>query len=222
MKYKQMKRTLSLILLMMLVFQAANAQQVKFTKPDHKQLKKEISGKNAVAYNRLMQRFVDNDTTLTLADYHKLYYGSAFKAGYNPMNETPLRDSLYRVFVKAQSGEVDFGKVKSLAQRILDQIPFDIRTLDPASYACRMLNDNATAAKIEFKMGRLIETIYNSGDGLTEETPFIVVLVANETDVIRALGFTLAGTTSIQSGKLHYRKVTENEFGVQGFYFKVL
>lgn len=216
-----MKRTLALILLMMLVFQAANAQQVKFSIPDHKKLKKEISGKNSVVYDRLMQRFADNDTTLTLADYHKLYYGSAHKAGYNPMADTPLRDSLYIAFSKNQSGEADFGKIRSLAMRILKQIPFDIRTLDPASYACRMLNDNATAAKMEFKMGRLIETIYNSGDGLTEETPFTVVLVANETDVIRALGFSLSGSSSVQSGKLHYWKVSENEFGVQGFYFRV-
>ncbi|HLO90315.1 MAG TPA: DUF4919 domain-containing protein [Lentimicrobium sp.] len=196
--------------------------QTSFSAPDMKKISKSLSGKNAALYGRLMNRLQTNDTTLSLNDYQLLYYGTALQAGYNPQKDSPLRDTLYGLFSNAQSGRADFREVKKIANQILEQLPFDIRTLDPSIHASRMLNDNATADKLEMRMGRIIETIYNSGDGRTETTPFYVVSTANEVDMLRALGFTPATIIAMQSGNLDFWKVKENDFGIDGFFFKVL
>lgn len=196
--------------------------QTSFSAPDLKKISKSLSGKNAALYGRLMNRLQTNDTTLTLNDYHLLYYGNALQPAYNPQNDSPLRDTLYSLFSSAQSGRADFRDVKKVANQILEQLPFDIRTLDPSIHASRMLNDNATADKLEKRMGRIIETIYNSGDGRTETTPFYVASTANETDMLRALGFAPATPLPMPSGNLHFWKVKENEFEIEGFFFKVL
>lgn len=214
-----MKSTLSTIILLSLSL-GLLAQTPKFNVPDYRNLKKELNGKNS-SYEKLMQRYTNFDTTLTMSDYHLLYYGYTLQPDYNPQKETTLRDSLYQAFSRNQSGEADFNKIQSLAFNVLQELPFDIRTLDPAIYATEMLKDHSLATKMEHRLGRLVETIFNSGDGLTQDTPFFVVSTANESDVIRALGFTPSTTAPMQSNTLHYWKVKENEFGVEGFYFGV-
>lgn len=217
-----MKKFLLFVVSLVIVFNTVQAQKVKFASPDMKKLTKELTGKNSGVYERLMQRYNNNDTLLSLHDYHLLYYGSALKQSYNPVADSPLRDSLNAAISKNQSGNADFTKIRSISTQILQQFPFDIRTLDPAIYACRMLNMSKEASALEFRMGRIIETIYNSGDGLTEDTPFHIVSTANELDMIMALGFSPSSTSAVQAGNLRYWKVKENEFGVTGFYFKVV
>lgn len=216
-----MKRLFIVIITFFLCTNLFSQQPVKFNIPDRKKITKALTGRNEGMYGRLMDRLKANDTTLTIQDYHLLYYGSALQTAYNPMKSTPLQDSLFRVFSKAQSGRADYKEVKSIAWQVLDELPFDIRTLDPAIYACRMLNDDGTAEKLEVRMGRIIETIFTSGDGLTEQTPFYITSTSNDADMIRALGFTPAGNTPQQSGNLRYWKVKENEFEILGFYFLV-
>lgn len=199
-----------------------SAQKTSYNTPDLKKIEKSLSGKNAAMYGRFMDRLKKNDTTLTLEDYHLLYYGTSLQAGYDPQKESPLRDTLYISFSQSQSGRTDFKAVMILANQILEQLPFDIRTLDPAIHASRMLNDNATAEKLEIRMGRILETIFNSGDGRSETTPFHVISVANEVDMLRALGFSPAVNAPMQSGNLHFWRVKENEFGIEGFFFRVL
>ncbi len=217
-----MKRTLFITILLALGISMAQAQKPKYAIPDIKKLNKELTGKNSGVYERLMQRYKNNDTLLSLHDYHLLYYGSALKDSYNPVADSPLRDSLNAAISKNQSGKADFAKIRKISGQILEQLPFDIRTLDPAIYADRMLDMSKEASALEFKMGRIIETIYNSGDGLTEDTPFHIVSTANELDMIMALGFSPSSTSAVQAGNLRYWKVKENEFGVTGFYFKVV
>lgn len=215
-------KKLSGLLLITLVYSVTFAQKTDFRTPDLKKIGKSLSGRNASLHGRLMDRLKNNDTTLNLEEYHLLYYGTALQQGYSPQLDSPLRDTLYSTFSMAQSGKADFRTVKTIANQILEQLPFDIRTLDPSIHASRMLNDNGTADKLEIRMGRILETIFSSGDGRTETTPFYVVSTANEVDMLRALGFAPAVTAPIQSGDLHFWRVKENEFGIEGFFFKVL
>lgn len=215
-----MRKLLLIIALVTFSFISIVAQN-NFTQPNHKKLTKELSGRKAGVYDVLMQRYLSHDTTLSPGDYHLLYYGHALQPGYNPGRESSLRDSLNHAFKDNSSTDTDYEKIRSLAVRVLQDLPFDIRALDPAIHASEMLGDKNMADALEFKMGRLIETIFTSGDGLTQQTPFYVVSVANETDLIRALGFHISSTSAAQSQGLRFWPVAENEFGIKGFYFKM-
>jgi len=220
-----MKKTL--FVLLVFIYGSVAFGQAKFNVPDLKKISKSLSGKNAGLYGRLMNRMQANDTTLTLSDYRLLYYGASLQPEYAAIKENnlyspALQDSLFNVFSRAQSGAADFREVKILATKVLEEFPFDIKTLDIASHASRMLDDNVNAAKIEVRMGRILETIFSTGDGLTQETPFYIISASNEADMIRALGFTPASPIPQSTGLFHFRQVKENEYQIPGFYFQIL
>lgn len=214
-----MKRNFLLSLTLILITFNLFAQEPGRNTPDIKKISKQL--KDPELYSGLLNRYLANDSSLTIADYHLIYYGFSLQKGYDPNKDTRLRDSLNILFMNTGNGESDYRALQSLTNRILVQLPFDIRSLDPAIYASEMLKDNDQAIKLKIKMGRLIETIFNSGDGLTKESPFYVVSVANIPDMVRALGFEAVSTIPEQSGNLFYFKVKENEFGVTGFYFRI-
>jgi hypothetical protein len=107
------------------------------------------------------------------------------------------------------------------ANKIFENNPFDMRYLDPLIYVYHMQGKKELAQKLEFKLGRIIETIFNTGDGLTEKTAFHVISVSHEYDLLRALGFGFAGEQSITRGECDFLKVETNDYGINGIYFNV-
>ncbi len=214
------KRNFLLITSLLLVSISILAQQSGTNPPDLKKINKALNKDSGLNPN-LMQRYKINDTSLTVQDYHLLYYGYALQPGFNPEKDTELRQQLNNEFNDAGKGDADYAAIKEISTKILDILPFDIRTLDPAIYSAEMLKDHSTATKLEFRMGRIIETIFNSGDGLKEETPFYVISLANIPDMARALGFEAVNIVPEQSGNLYYFRVKENDFGINGFYFRI-
>jgi len=150
-----------------------------------------------------------------------LYYVYIFQPEYSPSAHLPLTDSLLAIMSKDQIGPDQYKLVIKYAGAILDKSPFDMRYLDPLIYAYRMQGRNDLAAMLEFKLGRILETIFTSGDGLTEESAFHVISVSHEFDMLRALGFGFAGTQSVRQGQYDYVKVEKNDFGIQGMFFNV-
>lgn len=96
-----------------------------------------------------------------------------------------------------------------------------MRYLDPMIYVYQMQGNTEMAEKLEFKLGRIIETIFSSGDGLTEKTAFHVISVSHEYDLIRALGFGFGGEQSLSNGKVDLLKVEANDYGINGMYFNI-
>ncbi|HLN52184.1 MAG TPA: DUF4919 domain-containing protein [Lentimicrobium sp.] len=215
-----MKKSTFLLSLFIIPFTILAQQSGTTNAPDFKRINKALN-KGTENYSNLMQRYKANDTTLTREDYHLLYYGYALQTGYDPSKDTDLRKQLADLFNDASNGNADYLGIQGISNKILDQLPFDIRTLDPAIYASEMLKDQSTAKKLEFKMGRIIETIFNSGDGRTQESPFYVISLANIPDMVRALGFEAVNIVPEQSGNLFYFRVKENDFGITAFYFKI-
>ena len=117
--------------------------------------------------------------------------------------------------------ESEYNRIIELASSTLNEYPFEISILDPLIYALRMEGKNELAAKLEFRFGRIIETIFNSGNGLTKETAFHVVSISHQKDMLRALGFGFGGRHAIVDAKFSYLKVAKNDFGIEGMYFDV-
>ncbi len=216
-----MKRNCFLLIALLFTGLYLSAQQSgTINPPDAKKISKQLS-KEPGLYSKLLKRYMDNDTTLTIENYHLIYYGYALQSGFDPNKTSSLRDSLTTLFRNANQGNADYKSIKELSKRILEQLPFDIRTLDPAIYAYERSEDPVTAMKLQFRMGRIIETIFNSGDGQSQTSPFFIVSIPNIADMVRALGFSLVSDSPETSGDLYFMRVKENEFGIQGFYFRV-
>jgi len=217
---QDMKRNLFIIgLLLSTVFSWAQNQNMN--PPDLKKIGKSIANERSSNwYPKLMTRYQLNDTTLSLQEYRLLYYGYVLQPEFMNKSTTSLLDSLTRLMTTDSISHPDYYEIAEVSARIHQLMPFDMKYLDPLSFALRLTDENDLASKVEFKLGRLVETIYNTGDGMSEQTPFYVISPTHEMDMLRALGFTLAGSAPITSGNIDYIKVKANDYGIQGLFFK--
>lgn len=201
---------------------SVSAQKPAFNQPNYKKISKAISKERASTfYPRLMERFLASDTTLSPDEYHLLYYGYSLQPEYLPNTPPASADSLMSLIRKEQLAPEQFELVIKYANASLEKNPFDMRYLDPLIYVYRMQGNNSMADKLEFKLGRIIETLFSTGDGLTKETAFHVISAAHEQDLLRALGFGNAGGQSLTIGEYEFLKVEANDYGIEGMYFNI-
>lgn len=216
-----MKKLAALLFSIILAFSAI-AREPGFTPPNYKKIRKSIEKQGSKTwYPTLMNRLQQNDTTLTPGEYHLLYYGYTLRQGYQPYAEYPLADSLKNILKKEELTEEDYRAIIRFGTGLLAENPFEITLLDPLIYAYWMTGNGETASKLEFRFGRLLETIFSSGDGLTKNTAFHVITVAHEYDMLRALGFIYGGQQQLVEGKYDHLKVAKNDFGIEGFFFDI-
>lgn len=210
------------IALVVLCSFTVTAQKTRFTPPDYKKISKAIEKTgSSTFYPRLMERYLAQDTTLSPKDYHLLYYGFSLQPEYAPLAQQPFADSLMTILHKDQITPDQYNTVIKYCNEILKKSPFDMRYLDPLIYVYRMKGNNDLAARLEFKLGRIIETIFSTGDGLTQETAFHLISASHEFDMLRALGFGVNGKQSLKSGQCDFQKVETNDYGIDGIYFNV-
>jgi hypothetical protein len=214
-------KNIACLFLTLLLISGVTAQDRKFSPPDYKKISKVISRAGSpFSYSELSRRLSVNDTTLTVSDYHYLYYGSTLQPGFNPDVQHPLADSITLIMNKEGLNKTDYAKIIQLGIRLLGEQPFELRMLDPLIYAYRMTGNNDMAARLEVRFGRIIETIFNSGDGLTKKTAFHVISTRHEPDMLRALGFGYDGQKMRIEETFDYLKTAKNDFGIEGIWFK--
>jgi len=200
----------------------SSAQKVRFHSPDFKKISKAISKEGSVNYYpELMKRYRANDTTLTPYQYHLLYFGYIYTPEFQQLESKALSDSLPKLLRVTDGQQPDYLKIRDLCQQLLVKAPFDMRFIDPLIQASRMLGHQSMAAMLEFKLGRIVETIFSTGDGLSENTPFHVISTSHEADLMRALGFNNADIHLISSGPYDFYRVDAAKYGIEGIYFDI-
>lgn len=215
-----MKRATLTIIALIFGLSGAMAQKTNISAPDYNKIKKSIR-KKPETYHALLQQLYANDTLLSTKDYHLLYYGYPFQVSHAPNQQSPLSDSLLKLIQQENPTEADYRNLIETGNHMLEENPFELSFLDRIIYAHRMLDNNKMAEKLEFRLGRIIETIFNSGNGLSKETAFHVISLSNASDMLRALGFGYAGQHMSIGPNLHFFKVDKNDFGIEGMYFYI-
>lgn len=201
---------------------SVSAQKNRFVRPDYKKISKNIQKPGSpLNYAALMERYRANDTSLTREEYHLLYYGYTLQPGFRPDSQDAYSDSLLKLMKLPELKAEQYDVMLRLVNKVLESAPFDMRYLDPAIYIYRMKGNNELARKLEFKLGRIVETIFNSGDGFTEKTAFHVIAIAHEYDLLRALGFRYGGQQRLTKAGVDYLKVEPNAYGIEGMFFSL-
>lgn len=214
------KKTTLFAIALFIGLAGAQAQKTSYSTPDYKKIAKTLH-KKSESYPILLDRLNANDTTLSLPEYHFLYYGYILQPAYSNNQYKALSDSLEQLMRNEAPDETEFPLIVQTGNRLLKANPFELSSLDKIIYAHRMLGNDVMAEKLEIRFGRIIETIFNSGDGLSKETAFYVISLSNASDMLRALGFGYAGQQMSVGANLHYYKVDKNDFGIEGMYFYV-
>ena len=87
------------------------------------------------------------------------------------------------------------------------------------SFAHAQRGDTAQAAAYRDKMNLVLATIESSGDGLTEETPWHILMYAHAFDLLAAKNIPVRESSIISRTVEYIPRVKKDEKGVKGYYF---
>jgi hypothetical protein len=216
-----MKKILITLLFTPILFMAM-AQDPFYKAPDYKAIKKIMKDKHSENYYpRLLERYLNSDTSLTIENCKILYYGTFFTDSYSPYPQNPYSDSISSILNKDTLVQNDFEALIKYENLVLKECPFNMRDLNILSYSYSQLGDTISANRGYFKLDLIIRTIMSTGDGKEEKSAWHVISISHEYDLLRAMGFRFGGKQSLTKGGCDYLEVQENEYNMDGFYFDV-
>lgn len=197
------------------------AQGVNLEKPDYKKIEKAVKTETSnLYYPKLLERYMQADTSLTLDEKRHLYFGYTHHADYSPYGISDFEDSLRVVFKKNKITDYDLEDVLKFSDSILSEYPLDLKVMNYKLYAYDELRDETGFVKTMIQVNALVDAILSSGDGLAKETAFYVINTSDEYFMLNVLGFQFGGKQRLIE-HYDYLTVGKNEHDIEGFYFDV-
>ena len=210
-----------LILVFLLGSYLAFSQNIETEKPDYKKIEKEIAKKKSeFFYPKLMKKYMNSDSTMTLEEKRYLYYGYSFQDTYSPYGHSDFSDTLREVLQKEQHTDEELNRIIELSDSILVDNPFDLRVINYQLYALDKLEKKIEFDKKINQMRIVVDALLSSGDGLKKKTAFYVIYTSHEYDLLNILGYEFGGEQSLID-HFDYLKVAKNSQDIKGFYFDV-
>ena len=198
-----------------------NAQDV-FKAPDFAQI--ERNTKESVSsyyYPNLIKKYHDG-TQMTPEEGRHLYFGYVFQPGYVPTDTSEFNKKLAEVLSKQSFVQEDYKNIVQFADALLLEDPFNLRALNAKLLVYAQENNAEEYKKVALKRRIVQDAIIGTGDGMSEKTPFYVIKVAHEYDILPFLGYNFGGGDKILKGnKVNYLSLGENRFGVERVYFNI-
>lgn len=199
---------------------ASLAQEQSHRSPDYEEIEQQVVDPNSpYYYPEILQRFLAQDTTLTVDDFHYFYYGYVFQKAYkNPWG----LDSINLVYLKeiqaAELNESNYDTYIQLSKESLHECPVNPFALNMLVYLYGLKNDEATSRGWTYMSAGLTNAIFASGDGKTCETGFHIVLHGHLNYFMSLLEVRAVPTPIIDE---HYRCEEVDFGGHMSLYFNV-
>ena len=201
-----MKKILSFLFTLVVAAQMLVAQEN--AAPNYAEIRFAINNsKSENHYPKLLSRYCENDSTLTLQQMRYLYYGYTLQEDFIPYQSTDLRLYDLRRTLIASAGNVHICNDAIIsAQKVLDNNPFDIPAINTITIAYLQMGDTVAYNSWNNRQQGLLDVILSSGDGETPETAFHVINVEHEYEIINRLGLTIE-SDSLCSEEIEYLKI---------------
>ena len=185
-------------------------------------IRQTLDSESPYYYPNLMLRYQSGDDSMTEEDYHYLYYGYAYQPQYRPLETNPALDRFYETLARLNvdaPADTDLLAVIEAGTEALEADPFSPQVLNFLSFAHAQRGDTAQAAAYRDKMNLVLATIESSGDGLTEETPWHILMYAHAFDLLAAKNIPVRESSIISRTVEYIPRVKKDEKGVKGYYF---
>lgn len=210
-----------LFIIFLVLSQLTYSQETNFQKPDYKKIEKAIKSKKSdFYYPKLMDRYLNGDSTLTVEEKRHLYFGYSFQPEYAPYGRSAYNDSVKAIIQKQVLDPVDYDLLLKYTDSLLAHNPLDLRALNNRMFVYNYKEDEKGLMNNVIKMNIIFDAILSTGDGTSQETAFYVIYPTHEYEVLRMIGFSFAGQQSL-IGNCDYLTVKWNNYGLSGFYFDV-
>ena len=210
-----MKRILILLLALLPI--ASMAQRV----PDNEEiLSRTIDRSTPYYYPRLMERYIHGDTTLTLDEYHYLYYGFAFADNYRPLESDPARIDVLEVFATTETPDsTQLLRVVESAERLMHSDPFSPQNLNILTFAYGKLGNRHMERVCYDRFTKVMQTIESSGTGRREESPWHVLTFQHAADFTAWRGGEI-NNRQVRSRSVEYIQLrVKDTDGNRGYFF---
>lgn len=204
------------MLLLSAVPYAARAQMV----PDNDRIfAQTMDGNSPFSYTALMMRYRAGDTTLTVEDYHYLYYGYAFRDEYDPLVPIPAESKMFTVFERGEDpGYSGMLEIIGYGKEVFERDPFSPSNLNFLTFAYGAIGDSINERINYDRFVKVLEVIEASGNGLKEQTPMHVLRSEHALDLLASKGLT-PGKRMIVSRTVEFIGLQEKDGKNKGYYF---
>ncbi len=217
-----MTRSKFLILFLFLFYVCSNLSAQHISKIDFDQIKKTTTDSfSRHYYPLLIQRFLRFDTTLTVDDFPLIYYGYVFTKDYNPYHTGANEDKFLKLFKQKK-----YGEAIPLGKEVLNENPVNIKVLYCMLVCFDRQGDRPSARNYANLYFPLLNVIYNSGDGKSIETAYVVTTVADEYELLGDLNLSsneqaLVGDTDVLTIDQEGQNMGSAKEKVKTLYFNV-
>lgn len=134
---------------------------------------------NSLSYDKLLNRFGINDTTLTDFEVLALLIGFTDKPYYKPYDDLSTEREIYQL-----NGEKKYKEGLELGQKFIKTHPLSVKALFEISYSFHKLKQEDSAEYYLYKGRRIFKAMYFSGNGKTIEEPIFALGPADGQDYI--------------------------------------
>lgn len=206
-----MKRTL-LLLVIGLVCMRSNAQKV--SNIDFDAVKKSLDNSPKM-YTGLLERFRQADSTLTNDEYKLIYYGQCFQKSYNPYGNDQKNFDSFKKYYQDEK----FEQALPFALKMIDNNPLNMKMTFLALVCYHHINDVAGKANMSSRYNGIMKTIFDSGDGKSDPTAFVVMCINDEYELMANMQ--VQNTSQALRGFCDVMTLKENDLGIKELYFNV-
>lgn len=218
-----MQKLLFIFVLISSITFSAFAQDEFFSAPDFTQIEKNVKEPtSSYYYPKLMEKYMAGDEKMTLEEGRHLYFGFIYQPQYMPTDTSSFNNKLAQVLSKKSFTSGDYSNILQYSDALLLEDPFNLRALNAKLLVYAQQNNTVEYKKVAQQRHIVQNAIAGTGDGMSEKTPFYVIKVAHEYDILPFLGYNFGGSDKILSTKkVNYLTLGENRFGVERVYFNI-
>jgi hypothetical protein len=131
-------------------------------------------------YDKLLKRYLVNDTTLTDFEVLALLIGFTDKPAFKPYADLRIERKIYDI-----NENEKFKEALDSATLFLQTHPFSVKVLFEKSYSFHKLGQEDSAAVYTFRAYKIFQAMYFSGNGTTLDRPTFALGPADGQDYIR-------------------------------------
>ncbi|OJV75574.1 MAG: hypothetical protein BGO34_01110 [Bacteroidia bacterium 44-10] len=192
-----------------------------FEKPNYDQIQANIGNKQSnFYYQKLWDRYLRGDSTLTVDEARHIYYGYVFNKDYSSLSSAKNTKEVYAILNKEEPSQKEWEEVISLLNTALQVEPFSCRYLYYQNIAYNALKNDKDAAKNHHKIQCVLNALTSTGDAFTKETAIHVIAVPTEYDYLFLLNLP-RGDQALVNGGFDVLYIGENQEGIEEMWFDV-
>ena len=173
------------ILLLISVRLSAQNAQIPPTPVDYKVIEKAVTDStSAYYYPKLINRYVQSDTSLKYQDYTYIYYGNAFSPAYAPYTKSENEEKFLELYNKER-----YKRAIAMGEKVLKENPINLNVTYKIGISHNVLGNKPMAKEYAKKYYLILGAIYHSGTGKNQQDAFTVIKVEDEYQILKDLDF---------------------------------